>query len=406
MTARPIATRWWRSRGASAPQIVYLANPDNPSGRFISRRRDRGASTRRCPHDTLLLLDEAYADFVDEDELLPRSFEDRLIRLRTFSKAYGMAGARIGYALATESNVRTFQKIRLHYGINRNAQIGALASLGDDEFRRYVVDGDRRSRATTTTGWHVRWAAAISSRTRTSSASTWRRPQRATRVMDELLARGVWIRKPGAPPLDRLHAGERRNRADAPQPLSDALRAVLAEVFALDGEVRDRLGRAREPRVARACALDRFRPTTSSSRSATSSATDRIRTSASPLLRERCRHAVLGNHDLAAVENFGVENFNHAARAAIGWTQGVLDEASRAWLNALPYELRFPDFLLVHGAPVNYFEYILDKSAAARAFDATDAPIVFVGHTHIAEYWTLRRQTAASGTSTCSTAAS
>jgi diadenosine tetraphosphatase ApaH/serine/threonine PP2A family protein phosphatase len=105
------------------------------------------------------------------------------------------------------------------------------------------------------------------------------------------------------------------------------------------------------------------------------------------LLRERCRHAVLGNHDLAAVENFGVENFNQAARAAIAWTQGVLDEASRAWLNALPYELRLPEFLLVHGAPVNYFEYILDKGAAARAFDRTDARIVFVGHTHIAEYW-------------------
>ncbi|HEY6325493.1 MAG TPA: metallophosphoesterase family protein [Candidatus Cybelea sp.] len=105
------------------------------------------------------------------------------------------------------------------------------------------------------------------------------------------------------------------------------------------------------------------------------------------VLRERARHAVLGNHDLAAVENFGIESFNQAARAAMGWTQGVLDEASRAWLNLLPYELRFPDFLLVHGAPVSYFEYILDKDGAARAFDRTDAPIVFVGHTHIAEYW-------------------
>ncbi len=104
-------------------------------------------------------------------------------------------------------------------------------------------------------------------------------------------------------------------------------------------------------------------------------------------LRDRCRHAVLGNHDLAAVENFGVEHFNRAAREAIGWTQGVLDDASRAWLNVLPYELRLPEFLLVHGAPVNYFEYILDKGAAARAFDRTDARIVFVGHTHIAEYW-------------------
>jgi len=105
------------------------------------------------------------------------------------------------------------------------------------------------------------------------------------------------------------------------------------------------------------------------------------------LLQDRGRHAVLGNHDLAAIENFGVETFNRAAREAIGWTQGVLDDASRAWLNQLPYELRFPDFLLVHGAPVNYFEYILDKGTAARAFDRTDARIVFVGHTHIAEYW-------------------
>jgi diadenosine tetraphosphatase ApaH/serine/threonine PP2A family protein phosphatase len=106
------------------------------------------------------------------------------------------------------------------------------------------------------------------------------------------------------------------------------------------------------------------------------------------LLRRRARHAVLGNHDLAAIENFGVENFNDAARAAIGWTQGVLNDETRAWLNGLPYELRFPEFLLVHGAPVSYFEYILDKDAAARAFARTDAPLVFIGHTHIAEYWT------------------
>jgi diadenosine tetraphosphatase ApaH/serine/threonine PP2A family protein phosphatase len=106
------------------------------------------------------------------------------------------------------------------------------------------------------------------------------------------------------------------------------------------------------------------------------------------ILRERCKHAVLGNHDLAALENFGVEHFNSAARAAVAWTAGVLDEPSRTWLNALPYELRFPEFLLVHGAPVRYFDYVLDKEAAAAAFERTDAPVVFVGHTHIAEYWT------------------
>jgi len=105
------------------------------------------------------------------------------------------------------------------------------------------------------------------------------------------------------------------------------------------------------------------------------------------LLRERVKHGVLGNHDLAALENFGVEYFNDAARAAIAWTQTVLTDESRAWLNALPYEIRYPDFLMVHGAPVNYFEYVLDKRTAAKAFALTDAPLVFIGHTHIAEYW-------------------
>jgi len=105
------------------------------------------------------------------------------------------------------------------------------------------------------------------------------------------------------------------------------------------------------------------------------------------LLRDATRHAVLGNHDLAALENYGTEFFNEAARSAIEWTQTVLDEESRQWLNSLSYELRLPEFLMVHGAPVHYFEYILDKRAAARAFDRTDAPLVFVGHTHIAQYW-------------------
>jgi predicted phosphodiesterase len=107
------------------------------------------------------------------------------------------------------------------------------------------------------------------------------------------------------------------------------------------------------------------------------------------LIRERTKHAVLGNHDLAALENYGVEYFNDAAKAAISWTQEQLNDENRAWLNTLSYELRFPEFLLVHGAPVNYFEYILDKASASRAFENTDSPVVFIGHTHIAEYWVL-----------------
>ena len=80
------------------PKIVYLANPDNPSGTFI----DAAAVARLrdgLPPDTLFVLDEAYADFVTGGELLPAGIDERTIRLYTFSKMYGMAGARVGYAL-------------------------------------------------------------------------------------------------------------------------------------------------------------------------------------------------------------------------------------------------------------------------------------------------------------------
>jgi histidinol-phosphate aminotransferase len=209
-----------------APRIVYLANPDNPSGRFIPRAEIL-QFYESLPEDTLLLLDEAYADFIEDDDLLPAIFEDRLIRLRTFSKAYGLAGARIGYALMTASNVATLQKIRLHYGINRNAQIGALASLYDEDFRRYVVAETARAREE-----YYRVARELGRRfieSRTNFVCIYfDNAERATRVMDELLARGVWVRKPGAPPLDacvRVSAGTQPMR----RAFEAALRAVLAE---------------------------------------------------------------------------------------------------------------------------------------------------------------------------------
>lgn len=211
--------------------IVYLANPDNPSGRFIPRR-EVAEFYRTLPDDSLLLLDEAYADFVDEGALLDPSFEDRLIRMRTFSKAYGMAGARIGYALTTARNVETFQKIRLHYGINRNAQVGALASLGDDAFRQRVIAQTAEAREE-----YYALARSLGLGYLESHANfvciDLGTPDRATNVMDELLRRAVWIRKPGAPPLDRyvrVSAGTAPMRAAFADAFRSVLTAVPAEV--------------------------------------------------------------------------------------------------------------------------------------------------------------------------------
>ena len=105
------------------------------------------------------------------------------------------------------------------------------------------------------------------------------------------------------------------------------------------------------------------------------------------LVRARATACILGNHDVAAIDSYGVEFFNPAARDAIAWTQTVLSGENAAWLDGLAYELRMPDFLMVHGAPVTYFSYILDIEDAERAFAATDAPLVFVGHSHVAEWY-------------------
>jgi len=181
--------------------MVYLANPDNPSGTFFTAA-EIALFRAALPKASMLFLDEAYADFVEPDELIANAFDLDLLRTRTFSKAYGMAGARIGYALAHPEIVATFQKIRLHYGVNRNAQIGALASLRDGAFRAYVVAETAEGRAEYDALARELGFTTVPSRTNFVCIDVGG-VARAVAMVDAFLAKGVWIRKPGAPPLDR-----------------------------------------------------------------------------------------------------------------------------------------------------------------------------------------------------------
>src|SRR5258708_30235703 len=93
------------------------------------------------PTDCSVLLDEAYYDFAPAEAVPPIDVTDeRVIRLRTFSKAHGMAGARVGYALATSEIINAFNRVRMHFEVNRVAQIGALASLRDPAFVKSVAE--------------------------------------------------------------------------------------------------------------------------------------------------------------------------------------------------------------------------------------------------------------------------
>jgi histidinol-phosphate aminotransferase len=120
-------------------KLVYLANPDNPMGSWhdaprIARMLDD------LPSGTLLVLDEAYIQFAPEGTEAQVDIEDpRVIRMRTFSKAYGMAGARVGYAMGARALIGNFDKIRNHFGMSRISQAGALAALGDEAHLSSVI---------------------------------------------------------------------------------------------------------------------------------------------------------------------------------------------------------------------------------------------------------------------------
>jgi histidinol-phosphate aminotransferase len=203
------------------PKIVYVANPDNPSSAFVAAA-ELARLRAGLADDVLLVLDEAYADFVDAALLPPAALDPRTIRLRTFSKAYGLAGARVGYAIAAAEYIAVFQKIRQHFGVNRTAQIGALAALGDADFTRTVVEEVAAGRAD-----YAAIGARLGSRTLPSATNfvcfEIGSKAQAELMVQQLLAGGIFVRKPYAPPID----GFIRVSVGAP-----AERRVFENVFA------------------------------------------------------------------------------------------------------------------------------------------------------------------------------
>jgi histidinol-phosphate aminotransferase len=212
----------------SQARIVYLANPDNPSGTWVSAQ-EIGALIDALPEDCLLLLDEAYSDFAAEDALPPLDVNDpRVIRARTFSKAHGMAGARIGYALATAEIIAAFDKTRLHFGVNRVAQAGALASLQDTEHLASVVAEVAQGREEYAALARELGFTPLPSATNFVTMDVWG-VERARALVAALAERGVFIRMPGAPPLDRcvrVTVGTPEERAT----FAEILRAVWPQV--------------------------------------------------------------------------------------------------------------------------------------------------------------------------------
>ncbi len=184
-------------------RLIYLANPDNPTGTWHTGPRI-SRFLESVPDDCFVLLDEAYVEFAPpEDVIAVGSIDPRLIRLRTFSKAHGMAGARIGYGIAAPETIAAFDKVRVHFGVNMFAQSGALASLDDPEFLAGVVDAvakgrDDYHRLGRELGFATLPSAANFVAMDTGSA------ENARFLLDTLFQRAVFIRVPGAPPSTAL----------------------------------------------------------------------------------------------------------------------------------------------------------------------------------------------------------
>ena len=186
---------------ASDAPLLYVSNPDNPAGTWVEAS-DLEALIDRLPETCTLLLDEAYAEFAPASAIPTMSVNPRVIRFRTFSKAHGMAGLRVGYAICDEQVALGFDKIRLHFGVNRIAQAGALASLDDEMFIRTVVRRVEKGRA-----HYARIGTSLDLSTLPSATNfvTFDAGSRtrAESILSSLQDRGVFVRKPSEPPLDR-----------------------------------------------------------------------------------------------------------------------------------------------------------------------------------------------------------
>jgi histidinol-phosphate aminotransferase len=187
----------------SNARIVYLANPDNPSGHLHSAA-DVQAFRARLPEGCLLILDEAYADFVTLPELPVFDRADPgIVRLQTFSKAHGMAGMRVGYAVGHPHFGKALDKVRPHFGVNALAQVAALASLSDPAHLADVVAATTFGRMELMAIARRCGLAARPSRTNFVLFDAGTRAE-ADALLDKMLRAGVFLRKPGQAPLDRF----------------------------------------------------------------------------------------------------------------------------------------------------------------------------------------------------------
>lgn len=128
-------------------KLIFISNPNNPTGTY-STKYELEDFMRDLPEGLILVLDEAYDTFIDVDDF-PKGLNylnnKNIIILKTFSKAYGLAGLRIGYAVGNPELTAYMERVRQPFNINSLAQVAAIAALDDKEFlrrsRKVILEG-------------------------------------------------------------------------------------------------------------------------------------------------------------------------------------------------------------------------------------------------------------------------
>jgi histidinol-phosphate aminotransferase len=188
---------------AKNAKLLYFANPDNPMG-TVWPAADVQRLIDATPEACLLLLDEAYIEFAPTDTAPPiDTSRKNVLRFRTFSKAHGMAGIRVGYVIGHPDMISAFDKIRNHFGISRISQAAAIASIQDADWVADVNAKVAAARQRIAEIARYNGLTPITSATNFVAVDCGRDGAFARAIVDGLLQQGIFIRMPGVAPLNR-----------------------------------------------------------------------------------------------------------------------------------------------------------------------------------------------------------
>ena len=211
-------------------KLIYFANPDNPMGSWHDAATVQ-AMIAAVPAGSLLILDEAYSDTAPPAAIPPLDpSETRVIRMRTFSKAYGMAGMRVGYAIGHANLITGFNKIRNHFGMGRVAQAAALAALADQAYLSETVARIAAAREAIADIARQSGLTPLPSATNFVTIDCGRDGDFARAVLTNLVELGIFVRMPFTAPQDRcirVSCGREEDLAAFAAALPKALKKAL-----------------------------------------------------------------------------------------------------------------------------------------------------------------------------------